>query len=303
MNTLMLSRRTLLASTALFAQSGSREISITIDDLPFAGPPDLTQAKETTTKILDSLRAHKAPATGFVNERQLQVKGERDQRVELLEQWLDAGMTLGNHTSSHPDFNKLTLEQYADEIIRGEVVTRALMRSKGHLRFYFRHPFTHTGDTPDKKAGLEQFLRSRNYLVAPFTVEAADYVFAAVYRKQPERRVLEAYLDHNDAMLAYFEKLAQDMFGRPIRHILLIHANTLHAACLSEMLDRFASRGYRYVNLDEALEDSAYQSKDGYVGAFGPSWLHRWTAGLGKPMDLRSEPDPPKWILDAYQSR
>jgi peptidoglycan/xylan/chitin deacetylase (PgdA/CDA1 family) len=298
----MLSRRTLLASTLLLAQDRAKEVCITIDDLPFVGPRDLPLARETTVKILYALREHKAPATGFVNERQLQVAGERDARVGLLQQWLDAGMTLGNHTFSHPDYNRLTLEQYADEIIRGEVVTRPLMRDKGHLRFYFRHPYTHTGDTREKKAGLETFLKSRDYRVAPFTVETADYIFASLYRRMPERKVVDAYLDHNDVMFGYFEKLAQDLFGRPICHILLIHSNQLHAACLGELLDRLNRRGYRFINLDEALEDAAYQSGDGYIGTNGPSWLHRWCAGMGKPMDLRNEPDPPRWILDAQKS-
>ena len=34
-------------------------------------------------------------------------------RTALLKQWVDAGMTLGNHTRTHPDFNRLTVEQFA----------------------------------------------------------------------------------------------------------------------------------------------------------------------------------------------
>lgn len=43
------------------------------------------------------------------------------------------------------------------------------MREAGHKRFYFRFPFTHQGDTREKKEGFEAFLRSRGYSYAPFT--------------------------------------------------------------------------------------------------------------------------------------
>ena len=48
---------------------------------------------------------------------------------------------------------------------------------------WFRHPYTHTGPTPEIKAALDAFLNEHGYEVAPFTIEAADYAFAAVYER------------------------------------------------------------------------------------------------------------------------
>jgi peptidoglycan/xylan/chitin deacetylase (PgdA/CDA1 family) len=90
-------------------QTPRRAMAVTIDDLPYvasAGQPFLVNAQRTTARMLGALQAHRAPAIGFVNEGKLQAPGERDARVALLQQWLDAGMTLGNHTYSHPDFNQ-----------------------------------------------------------------------------------------------------------------------------------------------------------------------------------------------------
>jgi hypothetical protein len=94
------------------------------------------------------------------------------------------------------------------------------------------------------------------------------------------------------------EHLSTEMFGREITQILLFHANDINADCLDEMLKRLESRGYRFVTLDQALEDKAYQTRDDYIGINGPSWLHRWTVALGLKMTLALEPDPPKWVLD-----
>src|SRR6266699_3738685 len=99
-----------------------------------------------------------------------------DARLAVSKQWVDAGVVLGNHTYSHLGLNALTIEQFEDEIIHGEVVTRRLMEPRRSYQLYFRHPSTHTGDTAEKKQAVETFLASRGYKVTPHTIENADFV-------------------------------------------------------------------------------------------------------------------------------
>ena len=57
----------------------SREIALTIDDVPIADEvSDLKQIQVTTQKILSTLVKRKIPAIGFVNENKIYVKGETD---------------------------------------------------------------------------------------------------------------------------------------------------------------------------------------------------------------------------------
>lgn len=65
----------------------------------------------------------------------------------LLRRWADAGVILGNHTYAPPNFNRLTVEEFEKEILKGEPITRKLMESHKPYHLYFRHPMTHTGDT------------------------------------------------------------------------------------------------------------------------------------------------------------
>jgi peptidoglycan/xylan/chitin deacetylase (PgdA/CDA1 family) len=190
-------------------------------------------------------------------------------------------------------------------VLKGEVVTRRLLARRGARPRYYRHPYTHTGPTLEVKAAFEAFLAGHGYAVAPFTVENADYLFAKAYadaRRAGDAALAEklrvAYLDHQDAAVAFFEAEARDLFGRDIPQILLIHASELNARALDELLARLVRRAYRFVSLDEALRDEAYRSADGYVGPVGPSWVHRWRAGRGGDVQaaLRREPDPPAWI-------
>jgi hypothetical protein len=103
-------------------------------------------------------------------------------------------------------------------------------------------------------------------------------------------------------MFEFFERQASDFFGRDIRQTLLIHVNTLNADCLDELLSRLERRRYRFIALDRALEDPAYASPETFIGCQGLSWLHRWEVSRGRPLHVRTEPDPPEFILRLYRS-
>jgi peptidoglycan/xylan/chitin deacetylase (PgdA/CDA1 family) len=288
-----------------------RRLALTFDDLPGAeAKAPLADLQAMNRRILEALHSSGATATGFVNEGRTQVDGERDARVALLRAWLDAGCDLGNHTERHLGLTETPLRDYEDGVVRGEAILRTLLESRGRAPVYFRHPFTQTGPTPEIKEAFERFLRERGYTIAPFTVEAADYLFSALYDQALAARddaragkIRQAYLDHNATMFAWFEGLARDEFGRDIPQVLLAHVNRLNADVLPDLLDRLRARGYAFVPLQEALADAAYDTPDRYVGKNGPSWLHRWSVALGKPMRLRDEPDPPQWALDDYAAR
>jgi len=286
-------------------------MAITFDDLPYAANGEtayLPSAQRATKEILRLLQARNVPAVAFVNEARLQAAGEVDARIALLQQWVDAGVILGNHTYSHPDFNTLTVEQFEDEIIKGEVVTRRLMGKRMPYQLYFRHPQTHTGDTQAKKEAIEGFLAARGYKVAPYTIENSDFIFNAIYvralRNKDEElamRLRAAYLDFTLAATEFAEHISAQIFRREIPQTLLIHANDLNADCLDEVLRRLAARGYRFISLDEALADPAYQTKDTYVTKYGPTWLWRWMTSKGMNLSFKDDPDPPKWVMDLYR--
>ena len=290
---------TLLAALILATQQPTRQVVITIDDLPVTGPTDPSRWPAVTKSILDALQTHHVPAVGFVNEIKLHVDQRLDTaRVTLLRAWLAAGQELGNHTFAHVSAHRTTLETYTAHILRGERVTRPLSLEYGKPLRYFRHPQLRTGLSLEYRAGVERFLTEHGYVVAPVTVDNEEWVYAAAYVRSREaedtaltRRVVADYHRHLDAAFAYSEALARSLFGREIPLVLLLHANELNAARLGTILDRLKTRGYRFVTLERALADSAYRSADTYIGPVGPSWLIRWaeTRGLAVPPEPRAE--------------
>ena len=289
-----------------------RAVVITVDDLPGALPGndfalgDLKALQKINHGIPAILKAHHAWAVGFVNERKLQVWGERDARAEMLQMWLDAGLTLGNHTYEHTDFNAATLQKFEDETIRGEAVTRVLMKASGQTEKYFRHPYLNTGATAEAKSAFEQFLKDRNYVIAPVTVEDGDYVFNDVLAqatekkdKKLEAKAKQAYLDYVDTVFDYYEKDSLADFNREVPQVFLIHDNQINLECLDAVLTKLEKRGYKFVSLDAALADPAYATPDLYVGD-GLSWLDRWKPALNLKIDKDKGPEPPDWAQKIF---
>jgi peptidoglycan/xylan/chitin deacetylase (PgdA/CDA1 family) len=262
-----------------------------------------------TRKLLAALTKESIPAVAFVNEGKLYRTGEVDARIALLRSWRDAGAELGNHTFSHPSLHSTPLPAFEEDVVRGETVTRMLLKEKGATLRWFRHPFLQTGPTAGTKKAFEEFLAARGYRVAPVTLDTNDWMYNAVHADALARgdaeaaaRVRAAYVASYATILDFFEDLTRRTFARPIRHVLLVHANALNAETLPEWAAALRARGYAFVTLERALEDPAYASDDPYVSRNGVSWLHRWFFGKTGATRLKEEPDPPPFVMDAYKA-
>jgi peptidoglycan/xylan/chitin deacetylase (PgdA/CDA1 family) len=268
-----------------------RQVAITIDDLPAAsGSMPAATITEMTMKLLTTLRDQKIPVVGFVNEKKLYKFGEVDQRINALKMWLDYGFELGNHTYSHASLNRVGLKAWEDDVIQGESVTSLLLAEHKMKMRYFRHPYLHTGRDLQTRREAEAFLVARGYRIAPVTLDAWDWAYAAVYEDAKKRgdtgaqdELTKSYLAYSDAVFAYSEQLSKQIAGYEPKQILLLHGNQLEADHIGELLDVFRKRGYRFITLEDALDDQAYSLPDTYVGADGTGWLDHWAITQGKP--------------------
>lgn len=299
-------RRALTVLVSLFAAASwaaapSKQIAITIDDLPAASVTDasLADVQAINTALLIALKAHGAKATGFVNEDRLFRWGEVDARIATLTQWLDAGMELGNHNHGHVGLWQHGVAENQDAVIKGEAVLRRLTSERGAPLRYYRHPYTQTGRTAEDKQAFEAFLVAHGYRVAPFTIDHDDYLFACVYDKTFRAATPGAmatleneYLAHLKQAVATYESMSQQLFGRQIPQIFLAHANRLNAKTMGRMLATLRELGYRFITLDEALRDEAYRSPDLPSGQYGPSWLTRWAKQRGAKLSVYGHADP-----------
>jgi peptidoglycan/xylan/chitin deacetylase (PgdA/CDA1 family) len=291
-------------------------VAITFDDLPLGGPQfDVARMATMTDELVGKIVAAGVPAVGFVNESKIDIEGEVEARVALLRTWAQAGLELGNHTYAHLSPHHVPLEQYFDDIVRGEPHVRAVMAEQGGELRWFRHPFLRRGLTLEDKEAIDSFLAGRGYTIAPVTIDNVDYLFSAVYTDAKTRgdsatmeRVADAYLQFTAQIYDFYEGASQDLFDRPIAHVFLLHANELNAATFDRFAELTRGRSYRFVTLDEALDDPAYDSPDRYAGPAGTSWLFRWDATQAqdsgaRKVDWRAEPTVQAWVQEAFDNR
>lgn len=293
-------------ATPVLAQTPPhRTIAITIDDLPAAAADFMTGAeiKDMTAKLLTTLRDQKVPAVGFVNEKKLYKLGEVDDRINALKLWGDYGFELGNHTYAHTSLNRVNLQQWEEEVVRGETVTSILLAQHNVKMRYFRHPYLDTGRDLQTRRDAEAFLVSRGYRIAPVTMDAWDWMYAPVYddaRKRGDvelqKKLVSSYLAHTADVFDYFEKFSKNLIGYEPAQILLLHGNWLEAEHIGELIDLLRKRGYQFVTLGEALSDSAYSMPDEFVGEEGGSWIEHWAITRGQPP--RGEPEFPQWVIE-----
>jgi peptidoglycan/xylan/chitin deacetylase (PgdA/CDA1 family) len=290
------------------AAAQSRQIAVTFDDLPWAGlerrvPDDLA---EQHAALMQALRTAAVPGAGFVNENKLEVDGAVDAgRVAMLRDWLEAGYELGNHGYAHLDLHAVGLPAYQADLLHGERVLRPLLTARGTAPQWFRHPFLRAGRTAEDKAALAAFLAAHDYRIAPVTIDNSDWIWSRAYdvaRGAGDRasaaRLQREFVPYLLAKTAYYEQQARALLGGDLPQVLLLHANALNAATFPALVEALRGRGYEFVPLGRALEHPAYARTDGYSGAFGPSWIHRWAIADGKTGDFfAGEPATPAWVM------
>jgi hypothetical protein len=109
------------------------------------------------------------------------------------------------------------------------------------------------------------------------------------------RRVSDDYIKIVGEEFDHSERVAGALFGRPIKHVLLLHVNELNADNFDALVKVMADRGYRFVTLEEALQDPAYQYPAKYLAI--SDWLGLWSFSEGKRFDA---PSPPEYLQKIY---
>lgn len=229
-----------------FAQQ--KTIALTIDDLPFVGEYRNFHLK----MMMDTMLHEHIPATGFIIASEV-----RHDNWPILHEFKDAGFSLGNHTYSHANLNRLSVEEYAQEIKKADVLLKPVLTKPK----YFRYPYL-AMSSGAKKDAILCYLAKRHYQVAPITIDSKDFAFNQRLLSVPElkrRDYLEQlkpfYLDFIWQQTLKAEDYNQYHHHPEKTQILLIHANLLNAYVLPDLIHLYKQQGYKFVALDEALNN------------------------------------------------
>ncbi len=131
--------------------------------LSFDDGPD----PQFTPKILDVLKAKKAPATFFV------IGSSANDALGLIQREYAEGHEIGNHTYTHPRWNEISRTQIDVEL---NVTERLLNSTLGVKTLLFRPPYgiDHQPETADEVAELP-IAQSMGYLIVGARIDPHDW--------------------------------------------------------------------------------------------------------------------------------
>lgn len=287
---------TLLLYLQAIGSFAQKQVALTIDDVPNT---PLYQQQNYQAPLLEYLDSLQIPSAIFINEGLIYKTPAISENFDLLHQWIKSPHTsLGNHTFSHPRYSTTGIADFSLDILKGAAISKELASYYNKPLPHFRFPFNDLGKDSIQQAVVDSFLRAQGYQSTPFTIESSDWLYNAVYKHywkqnktQKAQEIGQQYISKTLEYFDFFEQLVQQEYGRPMRHIYLCHDNLLNAHYLPLLLEALKARGYQFISIEEALEDSLYQQPNLYYKKWGISWLHRWQVDSKKRLQqLRQEP-------------
>jgi len=232
------------------------------------------------------------PTYGFVNGFRM-VK--YPYQIELLREWHAAGNPLGNHTWSHPELDTTPAEKYEANIARDEKTLRSV-DPDGDWH-WFRYPFLEEGETVEKREAVRGWLTAHHYRIAEVSIDFQDYMWNDTYARCAEQHntaaitsLHDSYLESADQFITFSRGLSQNLYGRDIPYVLLLHVGAFDAKMLPELIALFRQRGFQFVTLPQAQADPAY-SQDPDVAFPGGGLLLELQATQQKTSQPAAPPD------------
>ena len=239
----------------------AQTVAFTFDDGPSLAESPLLSAQQRNQSLLDALARNQVQAALFVTAGN---GADRPEGYALAKAWGQAGHALGNHTMTHPDLHsaKLSLEQYQQEILECDGIIRTL---PGYQK-WFRYTFLREGNTPEKRDGMRAFLQQHGYRNAYVSLDTSDWRFdeklRSVLQKNPQADtapIKRLYLAHVRQRALAYRALSQQLQGRDIPQVLLLHHNLVNALWLGDVIAQFREMGWSITTPAAAFADPVYQ--------------------------------------------
>ena len=286
---------------ALVPQAFSQQVALTIDDLPAHGslPPGMTRADVAKIMLKELKDAHAPKVYGFINARKLE---EHPEDLEVLKLWRRAGFPLGNHTYAHLSLNASSADDFDQNVARDEPTLKSLM---GHQNWHwFRYPYLWEGDTLEKRHAVRQYLKDHKYHIAQVTLDFEDYLWNGPYARCVEKNdaasiewLKSSYMSTAAEYIALDQSMSKLVFGRDIKHVLLLHIGSFETVMLAQLLDSLRRHGFRFITLPEAEKDRAYKSDPDVALKEGGTLLDQMMEA--RHLDFPPHNDKPYDQLDA----
>jgi peptidoglycan/xylan/chitin deacetylase (PgdA/CDA1 family) len=243
------------------SSANAQSVAFTFDDGPnLVETPRLSPAQRNAA-ILAALAKHDVKAALFVTAT---YGANQTTGLALAKAWGQAGHVLGNHTMTHPDLNNtaVSLEQYQQEILDCDKIISTL---PGYQK-WFRYTYLREGKTTEKRDGMRNFLKQQSYRNAYVSLDTSDWRLNEKLIETLNKNknaditpIKQAYLAHVKQRALAYRALAQQLQGRDIAQVMLMHHNLINALCLDDVISMFKTMGWTITTPAAAFADPIYQ--------------------------------------------
>ncbi len=267
----------------------SKEISITIDDPEVTESP-LYSANERNQKILKALDHYKVKAALFVCGMRI----DNPEGKALLGEWDKKGHLIANHSYSHLYFpgKKNTLEVFREDFKKVEPLISGLK----NFTKLFRFPYLKEGDTQEKRDGMRTALIDSGYSMGYVTIDASDWYVDERLKKRLKdnpkadiRGYRDFYISHILDRASFYHDLSLKVFGKEIKHTLLIHHSLLNSLFLKDLISALKKDKWKIISAKEAFKDPVFQIKPDVLPA-GESIVWSTAKQQGKYQEMLRYP-------------
>jgi hypothetical protein len=269
--------------------ANSADISFTMDD-PEVSESPIYSANERNQKILEAFDKHKIKGALFVCGMRI----DNQEGTNLLQSWDKNDHIISSHGYSHLYFpsKTLTFENFKNDFLKNE----PLITPFKNYRKFFRYPLLKEGDTLEKRDGMRNALKKSGYRHGYVSIDASDWYIdsrlKSKLKKDPKADLTgyrDFYLKHMWARAVFYDELAKKVFGREVKHTILIHHSLLNALFLDQLMAMFKQKGWNLISAKEAFEDPIYKLQPNILPA-GESIVWASAKETGKFEDILRYP-------------
>ncbi len=256
-----------------------KAVAVTFDDAPVMHMeryPSQWHRRLVIDSLTAALERYEAPFTVFAIGKQVSDSAGTD----LLGYWAEKGAAIGNHGFNHVSLADMSIERAREEVNSTDIMIREALGDSDLLGPYFRFPFLEEGKTSVTRDSLNMVLETEKLTNSRVTISTDDWTFEQDYVSAEEAEdwplryeIGQRYLQHVRESIDHWDALADELYHRPIRHVLMLHANRINRDYLGQILGYLNENGFSFIDLDEAYKDPLYIEPITWASSTGISFL------------------------------
>ncbi len=235
------------------------QIALTFDDAPSIKESGIVFLPERMDKIISILKQHKIKyCTAFVvGENAL---GHEQQ----LENWLNAGFQLANHTFFHQPCSQLNNQEFKQTVSKCHDVLVSIGAFELNSEQWFRFPYLDRGSHYQQINDFKLILADLGYTAAHASINFNDHQYELPLKhaidsnnKNILNKVSHRYINNVIHAIDFAKNISSKKYAKDISHIAYAHYGDISVHLLDKLLSDLQAKNINWCSLASA-SDSVY---------------------------------------------